>query len=78
MGCCRVPRIVKKAKDLKNDIEGNGVDLNLGAFKLKFRDYLRGLFLKKRIPAKYLLVFMIADELQRKKTVFRSSSVRAV
>ena len=66
MGCCRVPRIVK-AKDLKNDIEGNGVDLKLGAFKLKFQDYLRGLIFKKRIPAKYLLVFMIADELQSKE-----------
>ena len=59
--------LLRRAKDLKNDVEGNGVDLNLGAFKLKFQDYLRGLFLKKRIPAKYLLVFMIADELRSKK-----------
>ena len=59
--------LLRRARELINDVEGNGVNLNLAAFKIKVKSYLIGLFLRKRVQAKYLLVFMIADELRKKK-----------
>jgi hypothetical protein len=65
--------LLKTAKGLKIEIESilannrNGVKFDLVSFKLKIRKYLKDLFLKKRVPAKYLLVFMIADEMRNRK-----------
>lgn len=55
--------------ELKNAIEMHrtGAKFDLMALKLKLKQYLKDLMLKKRIAAKYLLVFMIADELQNRK-----------
>lgn len=65
--------LLKKANSLKTEIESmlaekrNGVKIGVIEFKLRMRKYLKDLFLKKRLPAKYLLVFMIADELRNRK-----------
>ena len=65
--------LLKKANSLKTEIESmlaekrNGVKIDVIEFKLRMRKYLKDLFLKKRLPAKYLLVFMIADELRNRK-----------
>ena len=55
--------------ELENAIEmhGTGAKFDLMALKLKLKQYLKDLMLKKRIAAKYLLVFMIADELRNRK-----------
>ena len=55
--------------ELENAIEMHraGAKFDLMALKLKLKQYLKDLMLKKRIAAKYLLVFMIADELRNRK-----------
>ena len=55
--------------ELENAIEMHRTDakFDLMALKLKLKQYLKDLMLKKRIAAKYLLVFMIPDELRNRK-----------
>ena len=66
-------RRVSGANSLKTEIESmltdkrNGAKIDVIEFKLRMRKYLKDLFLKKRLPAKYLLVFVIADELRNRK-----------
>lgn len=65
--------LLKKANSLKIEVESkladqrNRVKVDVTEFKLSMRKYLKDLFLKKRLPAKYLLVFVIADELRNRK-----------
>jgi hypothetical protein len=52
--------LLKKANSLKTEIESmltdkrNGAKIDVIEFKLRMRKYLKDLFLKKRLPAKYL------------------------
>ena len=65
--------LLKRWKVLKSELENaiemhrTGAKFDLMALKLKLKQYLKDLMLKKRIAAKYLLVFMIADELRNRK-----------
>ncbi len=65
--------LLKRSKALKLELENviemhkTGAKFDLVALKLKLRKYLKDLMLKKRVAAKYLLVFMIADELRNRK-----------
>ena len=65
--------LLKRWKVLKFELENaiemhrTGAKFDLMALKLKLKQYLKDLMLKKRIAAKYLLVFMIADELRNRK-----------
>ena len=49
-------------------MHGTGAKFDLMASKLKLKQHLKDLMLKKRIAAKYLLVFMTADELRNRKS----------
>lgn len=65
--------LLKNAKDFIIQLDVVLKDFRLGGLQsiLKIRSslqqYLKDLFSKKRLPASYLLVFMIADELRNKK-----------
>ena len=65
--------LLKKAIGLITDLgtfiemQKNGATFDMAKLKLNVMKYHKDVMLKKRVAAKYLMVFMIADELRNKK-----------